>query len=185
MTLHLKSTDPSEMSATLKLLKQNSHIGVIVRGESGSGKSTLLRMLKDYSPDDTYLTDASIHIFEGSIRDNVLLGREISFSLVRVLKKIFCDDGRLTNPDLIVSRSSLSTGEAQRISFLRDVIVSKGKILLMDEPTSALDNSSESRVLEMLVEERKEFGIAGLVIATHSNYLETVLAGMSVEHLLN
>jgi len=59
----------------------------------------------------------------------------------------------------------LSGGEQQRVSIARSVIL-KPKLLLGDELTGNLDSENSNRVLDLLLDLNKEFGIA-LLIVTH------------------
>lgn len=48
---------------------------------------------------------------------------------------------------LIVTFSTLSGGEKQRLAIAR-AILKRSKILLLDEPTSAVDTATEQKILE-------------------------------------
>jgi lipoprotein-releasing system ATP-binding protein len=61
----------------------------------------------------------------------------------------------------------LSGGEQQRVSIARSVIL-KPKLLLGDEMTGNLDSENSGRVLDLLLDLNKEFGIA-ILIVTHDN----------------
>ncbi|TGO57343.1 hypothetical protein BOTNAR_0203g00190 [Botryotinia narcissicola] len=149
-------------------------------GPSGSGKSTIIALLEKFytinngsilidtsSLNDidtqhhrsqTGLVSQNTVLFEGTLRDNILLG-------VRDLSSI---DERLENAakdanihDFIISLPEgyntqcgekgfgFSGGQRQRIALAR-ALVRQPKILLLDEATSALDSLSEKEVLDAL-----------------------------------
>ena len=61
--------------------------------------------------------------------------------------------------------SSLSGGEAQRVSIVR-ALVNNPKLLLCDEPTGSLDSVNSAKIMDLLLEMKKEFGCT-LIIVTH------------------
>lgn len=64
---------------------------------------------------------------------------------------------------------SLSGGEAQRVAIVR-ALVNDPKVLLCDEPTGALDAENGSRVMELLMETRRNTGCS-IVMVTHDKEL--------------
>ena len=147
-------------------------------GPSGSGKSTVLSLLAGLQHptagvvlvdgvDAATLTGAARrelvsvvfqhpYLFDGSIRDNVLVGRpaaddsqlELAARLAQVDELI----ARL--PDGWDSRvgeagGSLSGGEKQRVSIAR-ALLKPAPVLLVDEATSALDTENEAAVASAL-----------------------------------
>lgn len=61
--------------------------------------------------------------------------------------------------------TSLSGGEAQRVSIIR-ALINSPKIILCDEPTGSLDSESSKNVISLLLNIREEMGCA-LIIVTH------------------
>lgn len=61
--------------------------------------------------------------------------------------------------------SSLSGGEAQRVAIVRS-LVNKPSILLCDEPTGALDSNNGRKVMELLLNIKKQNNTT-LIIVTH------------------
>ena len=59
---------------------------------------------------------------------------------------------------------SLSSGERQKLSFLR-AIVFKPKMILMDETLSNLDQESEALFKEMILERHREDGSTWLIVS--------------------
>jgi ABC-type lipoprotein export system ATPase subunit len=165
-----------------KIILSNAKI-IILKGESGSGKSTLLKSLKEYYGSNSILIDDKSFIFEGTIEENILVGREKNGCISRYLEILFENDARLKNKKTKISSEELSTGQIQRISLLRDLIISNDKIVLLDEPTSALDTTSEERVCHLISNNFEEMGIKKLILSTHSNELEKKLKVSEVVYL--
>jgi ABC-type bacteriocin/lantibiotic exporter with double-glycine peptidase domain len=150
-------------------------LGIV--GESGAGKSTLLDALLGlrsissgmirygcsetthpncYSQGVIGFMPQQFGLIRGSIRENVLLGRN-KISDDEILNLLL----RLGLSDMLTScRSGLDTligdgakqvsgGEAQRI-VLASSLISSPKILIMDEGTSALDTKNQDLVMDYL-----------------------------------
>lgn len=152
---------------------------IAVIGNSGVGKTTLLKMIKGDIPvlgnGDIFLNNKRIevidrhqlerkigmiysdsYLFEGSILDNIILGREnISFLLNRVLEDFLIDGFPGYNLDSIKqyyitgNGENISAGQRQRILLCR-VLIDIPDILLLDESTSHLDAKSEIVVLDRI-----------------------------------
>jgi ABC-type iron transport system FetAB ATPase subunit len=132
-----------------------------VEGPSGSGKTRMLRAIADLDPADGYVLLDGVERREVSgpewrtrvrfasaepawwaptMREH--LPRDIKVD--RLLVALGLDGGALDWP-----LSELSTGERQRLAFLR-AIADEPRVLLLDEPTAALDATSAA-VLEELI----------------------------------
>ena len=61
--------------------------------------------------------------------------------------------------------SSLSGGEAQRVSIVR-ALVNSPKVILCDEPTGALDSTNSKKIMDLLINIKKET-MCTLIIVTH------------------
>ncbi|GAA2846279.1 ATP-binding cassette subfamily B protein IrtB [Leucobacter komagatae] len=147
-------------------------------GPSGSGKSTVLSLLAGLQHptagavfvdgvDAATLTGAARrelvsvvfqhpYLFDGSIRDNVLVGRpaadDAQLELAAQLAQV--DELIARLPDGWDSRAgeaggSLSGGEKQRVSIAR-ALLKPAPVLLVDEATSALDTENEAAVASAL-----------------------------------
>lgn len=150
-----------------------------ILGETGSGKTTLIRLIlallhprsgKVVLYDDNLSEEVSpltrcnfVYVpqentlFSGTVRSNLLLGNpDASEEEMKEVLHTACADFVLSLPDgldtqLGENNAGLSQGQAQRISIAR-ALLRKGNILLLDEATSALDSTTESRLLQNLLE---------------------------------
>lgn len=149
---------------------------VAVVGPSGSGKSSLIELLLRFRPyqGSVRIGGAELreipmeqlaklvaavpqqpHLFNSSIRDNILLGRGCSTEWLEVILHTCCLDdwisGLPNGLDTPVGEagSAVSGGEARRIALAR-ALVADTPILLLDEPTEGLDGATEQMVVEHL-----------------------------------
>ena len=150
---------------------KGAHVDII--GESGTGKSTFLRLLagllrpsggeltvdgesegENITRKITFVMQES-RIMPLSIKDNILLGKEISEDrLNEILRQARLYDwiGSLENGSdtyLGDRANELSGGQAQRIAIAR-AMVKDCNIVLLDEPTSSLDKKTSEEVMESL-----------------------------------
>jgi ATP-binding cassette subfamily C protein LapB len=165
---------------------------VAILGRIGSGKSTILRIvaglyrpsdgmvdvdgldLRQIDPSDFrakvgYVPQDS-RLFNGSLRDNVLLGRHgadatrlVAVSRLTGLARVA--ENHPMGWDLPVGESGalLSGGQRQLVALTRSLIT-EPRILLMDEPTSSMDAQSELAFLRQLKEAAQD---CTLVMVTH------------------
>uniref|UniRef100_A0A914PVK6 ABC-type xenobiotic transporter n=1 Tax=Panagrolaimus davidi TaxID=227884 RepID=A0A914PVK6_9BILA len=146
-------------------------------GSSGCGKSTIFQLLmKFYNPSNGFITLDDIPItclnttwlresfgvvpqepviFDGTIEENLRLGRDISFKDIkescRIANALEFINKLPQGFQTIISEGGikLSGGQKQRLCIAR-VLVSNPSILLFDEATSALDYESERLVQEAI-----------------------------------
>ena len=107
-------------------------------------------------------------IFTGSLRDNVVMGRNgISDEEVRDALSLAGLDDLISDLPLGISTqvtsdgSGLSGGQAQRLCLAR-ALVTQPSILLLDEPTANLDVESEQNIFETLSKIE-----ATIIVVTH------------------
>jgi len=165
---------------------------VAILGKIGSGKSTILRMLGGlYQPTDGFveldgldlrqidMADFRRHVgfvsqeprlFQGTLRENVLLGRAHADPqhYVEVAKLTGLDRIAAAHPmghDMPVGQagSLLSGGQRQLVALAR-CLVTQPQILLLDEPTSSMDAQAESSFIQHL---KTAVGQRTLVVVTH------------------
>lgn len=151
---------------------------VALVGASGSGKSTLLELLLRFrqyqgsisiggveltncTTDDLSKLVAALpqqpHLFNTTIRDNILLGRTLNErQLAEVLEDCCLSEWIGTLPqglDTPVGEngSAVSGGEARRIALAR-TLVADTPVVLLDEPTEGLDGATEQLVVQRLTQ---------------------------------
>ncbi|MCT2401728.1 ATP-binding cassette domain-containing protein [Novosphingobium mangrovi (ex Huang et al. 2023)] len=166
------------------------HVALI--GPIGSGKSTIARLLiglypptsglvlvggtdiRQLSPRDLRQRTGALFqdnvLLTGSIRENILLGREDvdEEEMLRASRASLAHDFISQLPsgyDLTLSDrgEGLSGGQRQSIAMAR-ALIGKPPILIFDEPTSSVDAETEARLMRNL---RSEFENRTLILITH------------------
>ena len=150
---------------------------VAIVGPSGSGKSTLANLLPrfySYTHGEILIDGIELKkiskksirsligivgqesiLFNGTIRDNILLGKKIDddevYDALKTANAIsFINEfSNKLDHKIADNGANLSGGQKQRISIAR-AIISKSPILILDEATSSLDSKSEKLVQEAL-----------------------------------
>jgi ATP-binding cassette, subfamily B, bacterial len=137
---------------------------VAVVGGTGAGKTTLLHLMAGVIAaesgvvavphDGCTLVFQEPFLFGASVRENVLMGREVSDAEVRAA--LATAEARFVDElpdglDTVVGERGvgLSGGQRQRIALAR-ALVGHPPVLLLDDTTSALDPSTEAQVLANL-----------------------------------
>jgi len=142
-------------------IEKNSH--VVITGQNGSGKSTLLGLLSGvfyptegkvecYSKKIAYV-GAKPMILNSSLRDNLIYGCEekVEDLILEDYLKKFKVFNNSSNTNLLfeVSNKSLSSGQMQKISFIRALIMNPDTLIL-DESTANLDLESKELIFNIL-----------------------------------
>lgn len=141
-------------------IERNKH--TIITGPNGSGKSTLLGLIsKVFYPekgeiklntDDIGYVGVTPLIIDGSLKDNLLYGNsspKTDDEIMSLIKEfeLFSNDERGLNT--LIDRKSLSSGQMQKISFIRSLL-GETKLLLLDESTSNLDIETKQLIFNIL-----------------------------------
>ena len=150
------------------------------QGESGSGKTTIANLLARFwdvqegtvrlrgvdirkLPIETLMAQISmvfqkVYLFEDTIKNNIAMGRpDATFEeIVEAAKKARCYDFIMRLPygfDTITGEggTSLSGGEAQRISIAR-CILKDAPIIILDEATASVDADNEVYIQQAMSE---------------------------------
>lgn len=144
----------------LKILK-NKH--TIITGPNGSGKSTLIGILSGiYSPNsgtvETYSNSFGYvgtkpFIFTGTLKENIMYGVQTDVPDTELTEyltefEVFSEKNNY-DLNLIISQNSLSSGQIQKINFIR-LMIQKPDIIFLDEATSNLDLKSKKLVFSKL-----------------------------------
>lgn len=170
---------------------------VAIVGESGSGKSTFLKLLMGFH----YPTEGSIRIdgvdmrdyelgslrnrvglvaqspfiFNGSVRENIALGRPDAplEDVLAAAKAAGLEDFINSLPEryetVIGERgANLSGGQAQRLAIAR-ALLRKPEILIFDEATSHLDSATEQ-----VIQKNLKTALAGKTVVLVAHRLSTV-----------
>jgi len=144
-------------------IQKNKH--TIITGQNGSGKSTLLGLLSGvfyptegkvecYSNKIAYI-GAKPLIFNATLKENLIYGSDNTvedFILQDYIEKfqVFNNKSGITLSSE-VSNKTLSSGQMQKVSFIR-ALVMKPEILLLDESTANLDQKSKELIFKILSE---------------------------------
>ncbi len=142
-------------------IKKNSHN--ILTGPNGSGKSTLLGLVAgvfysqegkvvSYSKNYGYIGAVPL-IFSASLKENILYGnsKEVQDEEIVGFLKDFETFKEESSYDINrqIDNKSLSSGQMQKIAFVR-ALLSDLEILLLDESTANLDDNSRDYIFKIL-----------------------------------
>ena len=146
-------------------------------GPNGCGKTSLLKLimgitepdsgvidLEGLRPSDMTMMSQRPYLMHASVYDNIVYPLKIrgeSIDAVR-LNDMLERTGLMNIKDQYAG--SLSSGERQKLSFLR-AIVFRPKMILMDETLSNLDTDSEKLFREMIIERQREDGSTWLIVS--------------------
>ena len=177
-------------------LKINNNEKVALVGESGSGKSTIIKLimgliknqegkilidkndlsklnLNDFYDNVTYVSQES-PIFDGTLRENLVLDKNISDKEIKEVLKLVSLEKFLNrlekglDTELGEKGIRMSGGERQRVALAR-LFFDNSKIIILDEATSAMDNINEKEVMKNILKRLKNKTI---IIIAHR--LETI-----------
>lgn len=172
-------------------IKEKEH--VLLKGKSGSGKSTIckiiLKYLNDYDGNiligKSNIKDLSVatirsnitfvsqneSLFTGSIRENILFGRNVSLDLFNEVCRI-CQIEEIVKKkplryETIINNEShfISGGERQRIILAR-ALLQNSSIYLIDEALSEVDLETEKTIVKNI---QKYLKNKTIIYITHKN----------------
>ncbi|MDO9551031.1 ABC transporter ATP-binding protein [Rhodonellum sp.] len=176
---------------------------LLILGKSGSGKTTILNilggLLKPLSG-EVILGGSSLYQLKGASLDK-FRGKNIGiiFQKPHILAPLTVEENlRLANffvgergkqneallreLGIFEKRkskiSTLSEGEAQRVSIAR-ALANSPKLILADEPTSSLDDENATIVIKLLQEQAKKFQ-AALIIVTHDQRVKNFISNQVI-----
>ncbi len=144
-------------------IEKGSH--TVITGTNGTGKSTLLGLLAGvFYPNNGKVLARSEKlgfvgpiplIFSMSLRDNLMYGNNNSKSDKEIMEMInkfkLFEDKVEVNLDANVDNKSLSSGQMQKIAFMR-VLLSDAEVLFLDESTSNLDEETKDLIFKLLLD---------------------------------
>ncbi len=156
-------------------INKNAH--TVITGPNGSGKSTLLGLIAgilipnkgeiNLSSDKFGYIGVSPLIISGTLKENLIYGNnniprddEIT-DLIREFK-LFNENQDILL-DLEITNKSLSSGQMQKVSFIR-ALLANVDILLLDESTSNLDIETKNLIFKILKQKNLT-----IINATHNS----------------
>ena len=141
-------------------IEKNKH--TIITGPNGSGKSTLLGLIsKVFYPEEGEIkintneigyVGVTPLIIEGTLKDNLLYGNNSpkkDDEIIKLIKEFELFNNDMRGLDTIIDKKSLSSGQMQKISFIRSLLANT-KLLLLDESTSNLDIETKNLIFKIL-----------------------------------
>lgn len=163
----------------------------VLTGTSGSGKTTTLNVLlgllepqegqvringlalSDFDPESVLQQVAIVEqepfIFEGTVLENVLMGRACEPDTLQEIVELF---GRLGMQKIVGSTADLqdrigplarqlSSGEKQRLAIVR-ALIGKPSLLVLDEVTSHVDRTSAEEIIRLIKEKADDMFIVAV-----------------------
>ena len=141
-------------------IPKNEH--TIITGSNGSGKSTILGLISgvyiankgkvEVFSDNVGYVGVTPLVFEGSIKENLVYGninKITDTEMIDLLTEFKFFNENNIDLNLKVSNKSLSSGQLQKLSFIRSLL-NNTEILLLDESTSNLDVGTKRFIFDIL-----------------------------------
>lgn len=164
-------------------IQRGDKLGII--GESGVGKTTVLNLLMnlvdytgridicgkelrdiEFTAKQCTIINSSDPLFKLSLRDNLLLGNQISEKKLHTILAGVKATSFTQNLDTVVGSTefNLSTGQEQRIRLARGLL-QESEILLMDEPFNGIDDETKIEIIEFIKRITKDKTV---ILVTHN-----------------
>ena len=146
-------------------IPKNTH--TIIIGPNGSGKSTLLGLIagvlyselgtvKTFSDKYGYI-GATPLIFDDTLYENINYGNNSQLDETKIIEYLKIletfKESENYNLNRKINNKSLSSGQMQKIAFVR-ALLSDAEILLLDEATANLDEKSKNTIFTLLKENK-------------------------------
>ncbi|MEZ5826185.1 MAG: ATP-binding cassette domain-containing protein [Geminicoccaceae bacterium] len=176
------------------VIQAGESVGIV--GESGSGKSTLARIVAglDRASSGSVKRSGKVQmVFQdpyGSLDPRMRVERIVIEALFGEAEPVARKRERavealeavgLSADDMRKYPHAFSGGQRQRIAIAR-ALVARPDIVIADEPVSALDVSVQAQVLNLMVELRKRFGMAYLLISHDLSVVAHLCERVAVMH---
>ena len=139
----------------------NKNTHNLILGANGTGKSTLLELSNVLIPQKGSVNSfsnkfgyigASPFVFNMSIRDNILYGNNSNIEdelILNYLYELEMFKEKTYDLDKLIDNTSLSSGQMQKMAFIRSLLADP-EILLLDEAMANLDDDSKMKILSIL-----------------------------------
>lgn len=179
-------------------LEPGALVGLV--GASGAGKSSLVHALLRFWPlqrgsatlggvalDDLRqldvrralaLVDQEAHVFAGSVRQNVALGRPRASDteIADAISRAHLGDWVASLPDGVDTQvgeegAQVSGGQRRRLALARALLVG-APVLVLDEPTAGLDRASGARLVADVADDARTRGTSVLLVTHRSDELD-------------
>jgi oligopeptide transport system ATP-binding protein len=179
-------------------------------GESGSGKSTIARMIVGLtaptdgaiqfegrdaaSPEAAYDRRALQMVFQNpgsSLNPRRSIGQSIAVPLearglarAEVERRVahLIDLVQLPADSRVRYPHELSGGQKQRVAIAR-ALAAEPRLLVLDEPTSALDVSVQAKIIELLIDLGRSFGLTYVFISHDLSLMRNFVSRVGVLYL--
>ncbi len=170
---------------------------VVLTGESGSGKSLLLKILAgihDLDDGELYVNGIPFsnyrreelfdvlgvsfpinQIFEGTLKENILLGRSIDDQeILAILKLLKLDDFLIHQPHgidsmVLTGGKRLPRSIIQKLLVAR-IIINKPKLLLMEDPLQFIEVEEKKRIIDYIMDKNQNWTV--IVVSDFHYWIE-------------
>ena len=159
---------------------------VVLTGKSGSGKSLLLQILAgihEIEDGELYINDMPVtnykkellndslgvsfptnQIFEGTFKDNILLGRNISNNELTVILKLLKIDEYLVHQPKGINSFVDSGGRRLPRSIIQKILVARiiignPRLLLMEDPLLFIEDEEKKRIIDYIMDKNRNWTV--------------------------